>query len=299
MTWTISRGGEINVNVRSLPALGLLTVNVGPCAEPNVLTDVVTRAEEAGFESAWSCEHIVLPDPKIERLPMEPDFPMLASLLGLAWAAAATSTIRLGTGILIAPLYSPAILAKELATLDVLSRGRLILGVGVGYLEPEFDAVGVDFKSRGQIADECIHAMRSLWYDAAPSFEGQYVAFSKVDAYPKPIQSQIPITVGGMTTPALRRALRLGNGWFGTFQTPDSLRGIKNVAGELAGKVERPDKLGPLEITVVPKGRLTRDWAESFIELGVDRIVLWPSYNLDSIKRVIDNTPAVLESVRV
>ena len=299
MSWTISRGGEINVNARSLPALGLLTVNMGPCAEPNVLIDVVKRAEEAGFESAWTCEHIVLPDPKTEGLPMEPDFPMLASLLGLAWAAAATTTIRLGTGILIAPLYSPAILAKELATLDVLSRGRLMLGIGVGYLEPEFEAVGVDFKSRGRITDECIHAMRSLWYDEAPSFEGQYVAFSKVNAYPKPIQSQIPITVGGMTTPALRRALRLGNGWFGTFQTPDSLREIKNVVGELAGKIERPDNLGPLEITVIPKGRLTRDWAERFIELGVDRIVLWPSYNLDSIKRVIDDTPAVLQSAQV
>ena len=299
MSWTISRGGEINVNVRPLPALGLLTVNLGPCAEPNALTDVVKRAEDAGFESAWTCEHVVLPDPKLDSLPMEPDFPMLASLPALVWAAAATTTLRLGTGILIAPLYSPAILAKELATLDVLSQGRLILGIGVGYLEPEFDAVGVDFKSRGQIADECIHAVQSLWYDAAPSFEGKYVAFNNVNAYPKPIQSQIPITVGGMSTPALRRALRLGNGWFGTSQTPDSLSEIKNAVAELAGKVERPDHLGPLEITVIPKGRLTRDWAERFIELGVDRIVLWPSYNLDSINRVIDDTPAVLQSVGV
>src|SRR5699024_3059531 len=122
-------------------------------------------AEAAGFESLWAGEHVVLPDPQLPPSPMAPQDPALDPLLALAWAAAATSTIRLATGIVILPQRNPVVLAKQIATLDVLSGGRFTFGVGVGYLEPEFRAVGAHFADRGAVTDEFLSAMASLWYD--------------------------------------------------------------------------------------------------------------------------------------
>src|SRR5712672_1253751 len=125
--------------------LGLVHVNVGSMSRPDDLVAAAQAAEAAGFESVWAGEHVVLPDPQAPPSPMAPQDPALDPLLALAWAAAHTSTVRLATGIVILPQRNPVVLAKEVASLDVLSRGRFTLGVGVGYLEPEFRAIGADF----------------------------------------------------------------------------------------------------------------------------------------------------------
>src|SRR5262249_43811058 len=148
--------------------LGLFAVNMATSSTPDALVATARAAEDAGFDSLWAGEHVVLPDPQVPPSPMAPQDPAFDPLLALAWAAAATTTVRIATGIVILPQRNPVVLAKQVATLDVLSGGRVTLGIGVGYLEPEFRAIGADFANRGAITDEYLAAMQHLWYDEHP-----------------------------------------------------------------------------------------------------------------------------------
>src|SRR5256885_1468209 len=183
---------------------------MGAASSPEILISTAQAAEAAGFESLWAGEHVVLPDPQVPPSPMAPQDPALDPLLALGWAAACTSTIRLATGIVILPQRNPVVLAKEIATLDVLSGGRFTLGVGVGYLEPEFRAIGADFEHRGAVTDEFLDAMDHLWYDEHPEFHGDFADFAGIDAYPRPVQRPLPIVIGGHTQRAYRRAVARG-----------------------------------------------------------------------------------------
>src|SRR5947208_7839549 len=140
---------------------GLFAMNMGVCSHPEVATRVAQAAEAAGFDSLWAGEHVVLPSPRTPASPMDPQDPILDPVVTLTFLAAQTRQILLGTGIIILPQRNPLVLAKELASLDVLSGGRLILGIGVGYLEPEFRALGIPFEDRGERADEYLAAMRA------------------------------------------------------------------------------------------------------------------------------------------
>src|SRR2546421_190272 len=245
-------------------------------ARPELLVRAVRTAEAAGFESVWAGEHVILTDPQVPPSPMAPRDPALDSLLALTWAAAHSNTLRLGTGIVILPQRNPVVLAKEVTSLDVLSGGRVIFGIGAGYLEPEFRAVGANFDARGAVTDEYLDALERLWYDEHPEYHGRFVDFSGVDAYPRPVQQPIPLVVGGHTPPAYRRAVSRAHGWYGFRMTPEdtatSLAGLR----EAASRVERPPGLGELEITVTPRGRLTPERAVAFAEVGVDRVVVRP-----------------------
>ena len=179
--------------------LGLFHINMGLRVQPDQLVATAQAAEAAGFESLWAGEHVVLPDPQVPPSPMAPQDPALDSLVALAFAAAATSTIRLATGIVILPQRNPVVLAKQVASVDVLSRGRLTLGVGVGYLEPEFRAIGANFAERGAVSDEFLDALEHLWYDEHPEYHGRFVEFAGVDAHPRPVQQPVPIVIGGHT----------------------------------------------------------------------------------------------------
>src|SRR5437762_9070854 len=194
---------------------GLFACNMGPCVDPKVAARVARAAEAAGFESLWAGEHVVLPDPQVPPSPMAPQDPALDPLLALAWAAAHSTMLRLATGIVILPQRNPVVLAKQVASLDVLSAGRVTLGVGVGYLEPEFRAIGADFENRGAVTDEYLDAMDRLWYDEHPAFHGRFADFAGIDAYPRPVQRPIPIVIGGHTKRAYRRAVARGGGWYG------------------------------------------------------------------------------------
>ena len=256
--------------------LGLFGINMHASARPDALVAAVRAAEAAGFESAWAGEHVVLPDPQVPPSPMAPQDPALDSLFALTWAAAHSTTLRLATGIVILPQRNPVVLAKEVASLDVLSGGRVMLGIGAGYLEPEFRAIGADFDRRGAVTDEYLDALESLWYEEHPEHHGAFVDFAGVDAYPRPMQQPIPLVVGGHTPPAYRRAVARGHGWYGFALKPEgaaaSLAGLR----EAASQVERRPDLGELEITVTPRGRLTPERAAEWAELGVDRLVVYP-----------------------
>jgi probable F420-dependent oxidoreductase len=269
--------------------LGLFGVNMGPGSGADGLAETARAAEAAGFESLWAGEHVVLPDPQVPPSPMAPQDPALDPLLALTWAAARTSTIRLATGIVILPQRNPVVLAKQVASLDVLSAGRVTLGVGVGYLEPEFRAIGADFENRGAVTDEYLDAMDRLWYDEHPEFHGRFADFAGIDAYPRPVQRPIPIVIGGHSQPAFRRAVARAQGWYGFALTPEvaaaSIAGLRAAASDTS----RPDALGVLELTVTPRGRLTKETAAAFAELGVERLVPFPPPTRDGIARTIDS----------
>jgi len=184
--------------------------------------EICRVAEEIGFESIWGGEHVILPSTIESRypytvdgkIPAEPDTPIPDPLIWLAFAAAAAPTLRLGTCILIVPQRNPVILAKELATLDRLSGGRVELGLGVGWMKEEFDAIGVPWERRGARNDEYIAAMRALWAGPHAEFHGEFVDFPPVTCSPRPVQASIPVLVGGDTDAAIDRAVRIADGYF-------------------------------------------------------------------------------------
>ncbi|HYV60404.1 MAG TPA: LLM class F420-dependent oxidoreductase, partial [Acidimicrobiia bacterium] len=210
---------------------GIMFANVGPYVQPDMAVAFGRMAEEHGIESLWTVEHVVVPGDYQSEYPYSPtgrmpgpeESPIPDPLIWLAWVGAATTTLRLATGILILPQRNPVVLAKELSTLDVLSSGRVELGVGVGWLREEFDALGVPFEDRGARTDEYIEALRCLWREEEPCFEGRYARFDRAKSYPKPHQDTIPIHVGGHTRAAARRAGRLGDGFFPGRSTDDDL----------------------------------------------------------------------------
>jgi probable F420-dependent oxidoreductase len=218
---------------------------------------------------------------------MEPEEPMLDPLVALAHVAAATERIRLGTDNHPAAAQ-PLVLAKQLASLTS-GNGRLIFGLGVGYLEPEMRAIGVPVEQRFEMSDEYLRGMKSLWYDEAPEFSGKFVRFSGVDAYPRPIQRPIPIIVGGWAPAAHRRAVHWGDGWYGFWLNPEET--ALQIAS-LRKQAERAGRELALEISVSPRGRITPEVVARYGELGVHRLVLVPPLNLP-----IDELEAWVESM--
>ncbi len=254
---------------------GLYGINTGPCSEPEVAARVAKAAEAAGFDSVWTAEHVVLPDPQAPPSPAPPHMKLLDPAVALAFLAAHTTRILLATGIIILPQRNPVVLAKELASVDRLSKGRLIFGLGAGYLKPEFQAIGAPFADRGKRTDEYIEAIVALWTQEKPEYKGDYVAFGGIQAQPRPVQKpHPPIVVGGMSPSALRRAARHGNGWYGfaldLAATESAVEGLR--AAEQ--RFDRPSKLGRLEITVTPAGAVDLDTVRRYQALGVDRLVL-------------------------
>ena len=244
--------------------------------------EICRRAEAAGFESVWGGEHVVLPttiDSRYPytadgRIPAEPDTPIPDPLIWLAFAAAAAPTLRLGTCILIVPQRNPLVLAKELATLDQLSGGRVELGLGVGWLREEFDALGVPWEHRGARNDEYIAAMRALWAGPHVEFHGRFVDFDAVTCSPRPVQPSIPILVGGDTDQAIDRAVRLADGYFPGEADIERL-------GVLLRRVEQAAHRGgrdpaSIEINAVFGAQLADPiaGAERFVELGVGRAMV-------------------------
>ena len=244
--------------------------------------DICKRAEAAGFESVWGGEHVIIPDDIVSRypytedgkIPAEPDTPIPDPLIWLAFAAAAAPTLRLGTCILIVPQRNPLILAKELATLDQLSGGRVELGLGVGWLQEEFDALGVPWERRGARNDEYINAMRKLWEGPHASFSGDFVNFERVTCSPRPVNGNIPIIVGGDTDAAIRRAIKLADGYFPGEGDIDRLSALVNrvrTGAEAAGRDP-----ASIEINAMFGAQMAdpKRGIEEMREAGVDRMMI-------------------------
>ena len=251
---------------------------------------VATRAEELGFDSLWVSEHVFNVSYVFDRIS---DGPYYDPLCILSYVAAITSKIRLGTSVLVLPYHNPIRLAKTAATLDVMSKGRLILGVGVGVIEEELNAMGITFAERGAISDEAIGIMTELWTQEKPSYQGRYHSFSDMVFSPKPLQKpHIPILIGGNSRSAIRRAVRAGNGWHPSSQSPEDLgKGIRYLH-QLARAAGRDVSEIPVSVRldVGPQGNITGGayslstspeevlpQLEAFQSLGVDEVVVSPN----------------------
>ncbi len=259
---------------------GLTSMNMGATSYPEALVRVARAAETAGFDSLWAGEHHVLAESS-ERIPATNR--ILNPVVALTFVAAHTRTVRLGIGVLLLPQHQPLILAKELASLDVLSGGRLIVGIGVGWAEAEYEALGISYHERGARADEYLAAMRAIWSDEKPAYHGRYVSFQGVKAYPHPVQQPTPpIVVGGRAPAVLRRAVEQANGWYGFALDLDETANVLAQLREAAAHYHRPASLGELEISVAPRIPIDRETAQRFAELGVHRLILIPPWGMDA-----------------
>jgi probable F420-dependent oxidoreductase len=272
LTSTVGWLGRIHVK-NSRMKIALFGINTGPCANPSTAAVVARAAEASGFESLWTGEHIVLPEPQVPPSPVPANTPFIDSAVALAFVAAHTSTVRLGTGIIILPQRNPVVLAKELASVDVLSNGRLIFGIGIGYLKPEFAAIGAPFDHKGPRTEEFLAAMIALWSMEKPEYEGRFLSFKGIDAMPRPVQKPHPeIVFGGHTKEAYSRAARLAKGWFGfALDAEGASKCIDGLRSSCAAAGRRFDNL---EISITPRGRVDLDMASRFAELGVSRLIL-------------------------
>ena len=258
--------------------IGFFGFNNGPLAEPEAMRNMLAALEDTGFESAWTGEHVVLIDPQEPPSPVPPNFPMLDTVAALSFAAGVTKRIKLASGIILLAQRNPVVLAKELSGIDRLCKGRLIFGVGVGYVEREFEVIGVPYKERGARVSEHIEVIRALWTQEKPQFDGRFTQLAGVQQQPKPVQSpHPPIVIGGMSAAAFRRAVRQGDGWYGFAldleATEQAIAGLRKAAAECS----RPSSLAELEVTVTPPpGPADADTVKRYEDLGVSRLVLLP-----------------------
>ena len=294
----------------SLPNIGM--------RDPQAIRLVAEQADAAGLDSVWAADHVVLPTGSTSPYPyhvdgdflIPPGMPFMDQFTCLAYVAGITSNVKLGTAVNLLPLRHPLAVAKTVATLDVLSGGRAILGVAAGWLAEEFDALGLDFKDRGKMLDEGIEVLREIWTQPNASFDGEFYNFKDVAAYPMPAQQPYPpIWIGGHTKPVMRRAARVGDVWlpplFGT--TPESLaasfEGVRDMA-EQAGRPrnainlalrvlvdlrEEPDPTGPqTRGAVLGPAEKVAEVLASYIEVGVSHFVLLPqARTLDDVQRTV------------
>lgn len=267
--------------------LGIHLPHIGRKAGPDAIRRAAIQAEELGFADVWVSEHVILP--KAAPYPPSPSF--YEPILTLTWAAAATKRVRLGTSVLVLPMHNPVPIAKQLATLQCLSSGRVVFGIGVGWLEAEFAAMGVPFRERGRRMDESIALLRALWSDDPVSFQTRYIPAKITEMRMQPPPSApIPIWVGGSSEKALARAVHLCDGWHGSRLLPDAaapiirrLRGERPEPGfaislrtgwdgkdpaELRDRLAAYREVGAGHILAEPADREIEDWLRSVEKIG-------------------------------
>jgi probable F420-dependent oxidoreductase len=252
--------------------------------EPDRAIAMARIAESAGFESLWAPEHVVVavgegatpyggsPDGRMDRLWKRGGVP--DPLVWLAFVASQTSTIRLGTNVVILPEHQPAVIAKSVATLDALSGGRVLLGIGVGELPEEYAAVGMQFNNRGKRMDEYIEALRALWQNEVATFHGEHVRFDEVRCDPSPLSGTVPLHIGGASPAAVTRAAKYGDGYFPWVAPGLDLHAtLRQVIGDVRAEADRLGR-DPNSIEYTVGGARTLAEAEQMAALGVDRLTI-------------------------
>jgi len=249
------------------------------------LRDFAGTLEECGVESVWTVEHVVVAEDYEPLYPYSDSgrtpsaagvVPMPDPLETIAFLAGATRTLRFGTAMVVAPLHSPVVLAKRVATIDRHSDGRLMLGLGIGWQKEEYAAVGAAYSQRGARLEECVEAMRELWANAPATYRGRFTSFERVHCLPRPESGRVPIVLGGNSEPAVRRAGRTGDGWFPYTITAEDFE--ERAALLRSSAVEAGRAEDAVEITAWP-GSCDREaqhdpaWVRRFTEAGATRLV--------------------------
>ncbi|MFG2520906.1 LLM class F420-dependent oxidoreductase [Streptomyces sp. NPDC048527] len=274
------------------------------------LRDLAGTLEECGVESLWTVEHVAVAERYEPLYPYSDDgripgssgaVPMPDPLETIAFLAGDSRSLRFGTAMIVAPLHSPVVLAKRAATIDRHSDGRLMLGLGIGWQKEEYAAVGVPYQDRGRRLEECVGAMRALWGNGPASYQGRHVSFEGLHSLPRPGGGAVPVVLGGNSDPAVRRAGRIGDGWFPYTITPEDFTRQADLLREAARGAGRAEDA--VEITVWP-GSCDREragdpsWVQGFVDAGATRLVIAPRIRgadglsgprgLDAVREQID-----------
>jgi probable F420-dependent oxidoreductase len=250
---------------------GFVVPNNFGVADPHEVARLGVRAEALGFDSVWVNHHVLNVGYVRDRLG---DRPYHDALVLLTWLAAKTSRVALGTSVLVMPYLHPMVLAKQLATLDHLSGGRLVVGVGAGSLPEENAALGVPYDARGVYCNEFIEVLRKLWTDERANFVGQFFSFEDIISSPKPLQRpHPPIVIGGNRPPALRRAARLGDGWHPMNCSPDGVRRRLETLRSEAPPARRDHVLAIVQVRL-DMARVTPELVAEYADTGVSELVM-------------------------
>jgi probable F420-dependent oxidoreductase len=284
--------------------IDLWVPTASPFSTPELLALIGAEAEQRGIGTIWVGEHVVLfeeyassyPYAEDGRIPAPAGSGLLEPLNTLSFLAAHTTTVRLGTAMVLLPQRNPVYTAKEVSTLDWLSNGRVDFGVGVGWLEEEFDAVNVPWPHRGRRADEYLEVLSTLWCDETSAFEGEFYSLNPCSMFPKPVQRpHPPIHIGGESDAALRRVARAGQGWHTFNRTPDELAGPLARLDDLLAEHgrRRPD----VTITVCPYFQpLDAAIAGRYAEAGADAVAaLLIPFGPDDVRKALDDLQPVLD----
>jgi probable F420-dependent oxidoreductase len=284
--------------------IGLFTPTANPFATRDFLLTLGREADERGIHSLWVPEHVVLFDEYASsypyaddgRIPAPPGSGMLDPFAGLAFLAAATERVRLGTAICLLPQRNPVYTAKEVATVDWLSNGRVDFGIGVGWLREEFEALGVPFEKRGKRTDDYIEVLKTLWCDDEPSFDGEFYTLPTCRQDPKPVQDpHPPLHFGGESDASLRRVARVGQGWHAFGLDPE---GVPERLAKLTELLEVQGRTrDEVMVSVCPylKG-LDEAKLEAYAEAGVDQVVaFFLAFDADGIATAFDELNPLLE----
>ena len=261
---------------------GIVPINLDVFAEPDMLVPFVQRAEALGYESVWTAEHVIIPKQYSSvypynpsgKVPFRPDAAIIDPLIALTYIAASTKRLRLGTGVNILPQMSPLYLAKWASSIDYLSQGRLMLGVGVGWLKEEFEAIGVSFAHRGKRADEYLQALKQVWTGEEVNYHGEFLNWQGFMMRPRPAQpGGIPLVIGGVTPAAIRRLVRYGDGWYVIGKDLDDYRAHMRA---FHAECQRQGR-NPSEIEITAYWNYYGEGRESlavYKELGIHRLLV-------------------------
>jgi probable F420-dependent oxidoreductase len=289
--------------------IGVHLPNQGPLATKDAVVTFAREAERRGVASLWISDHVIFPRTATGsypggRFPHPPDKPYLEPVAVLAAAAAVTDTARLGSSVFILGHRHPVVMAKMLASIDALSNGRLICGVGVGWWKEELEILGVPFHARGRQADEAIRAFKALWTQDNPSFDGEFFKFRDIGFAPKPVQKpHPPIWVGGDSPGAFRRVVTLGDGWHATSKTPAQfeealgrLRAAADAAARRFDTIELSLRFGLTDALLAHGAQAAIDQLAEFKRLGLSHVVL--EFRRDDLDRMIDILEVVTGTIR-
>lgn len=279
---------------------GLIGFNIDTPTGGDVI-EIARAAEAAGFESIWTYEHVIVPVEYTSRHPYSasgkmdvlPDTNMLDPLISLSCIAAATQHIRIGTGVNILPQCNPLLLAKQAATLDFVSNGRLMLGLGIGWLEEEYEAMGVPFSNRGSRADDYLEAMRKVWSGEVVEHESEFLSWHGFKSWPTPVQDPLPVCVGGAKGQALRRVAKYAQGWYAPNVDIIELERLVAAMKDACREYQRDP--AEIEVSTTCSALADSTLIDRYAEIGIDRLIIptaalaEPGANMtDRIKRLGD-----------